>query len=138
MEEEVFKKVASFQYTSEAIIYKGKLESEGVEVFLRDNLTIDTDPMVSNAIGGVKLFVRQEDEPKALTILEAVSTYSLDDSGEAVKCPNCGSTKVDYFTTIQDLKSLLSFLFSIVLLVLPFYTKHKYKCEACNFEFDKP
>ncbi len=138
MEEKVFKKIASFQYTSEAIIYKGKLESEGIEVFLRDNLTIDADPLVSNAIGGVKLCVKQQDEQKALAVLNDISAYSLDDSGNAITCPNCGSTKVDFFTTVHDLKSLLSFLFSVLLVLLPFYTKYKYKCSACHFEFDKP
>lgn len=130
-----FVRVATFQYTSEAQIVKGKLESEGIEVFLRDNLTIDADPMVSNAIGGVKLFVKQEDQPSAMVILEDISNYSLDDSGKALQCPSCGSTKIDFFTTINDIKSLLSFLFSVFLVLLPFYTKRKYNCETCNFEF---
>ncbi len=55
MKNEIFSTVAVFQYSSEAQIIKGRLESDGIEVFLADNLTIDTDPLVSNAIGGVKL-----------------------------------------------------------------------------------
>ncbi len=51
--ENTFIKVASFQYSSEAMIIKGRLEAEGIEVFMKDNNTIDTDPLVSNAIGGV-------------------------------------------------------------------------------------
>ncbi|MCG2612183.1 DUF2007 domain-containing protein [Flavobacterium sp. SM15] len=137
MSTDQFVKLATFQFTSEALIVKGKLESEGVEVFLRDNLTIDTDPMVSNAIGGVKLFVKQEDQTNAVEILESISKYSLDDNGSAIECPKCGSAKVDYFTTVRDIKSLFSFLFSLLLLLLPFYAKHKYKCETCNFEFDQ-
>ena len=54
-EKPLFRKIASFQYSSEAIIYKGRLESEGIAVFMRDNFTIDTDPLVSNAVGGVKI-----------------------------------------------------------------------------------
>ena len=133
-----FCKIATYQYPSEAMIFKGKLESEGIEVFLRDEMTINTDPMVSNAVGGVKLFVYQEDKEKAEAILQSISKYSVDDSGNAIQCPNCGSAKVDYLTTIKDFKSLLSFLFSLLFVLLPFYTKHKYKCEACDFEFDKP
>lgn len=52
---ETFSRVAVFQYSAEAQIIKGRLEAEGIETFLADNHTIDTDPLVSNAIGGVKL-----------------------------------------------------------------------------------
>ena len=69
MENNKFKKIGQFQYSSEAYIYKGKLESEGIEVFVRDNHTVDTDPLISNAIGGVKLFVRVEDYAEAMEIL---------------------------------------------------------------------
>ncbi|MBC7655284.1 MAG: DUF2007 domain-containing protein, partial [Oligoflexus sp.] len=53
MEKSIFKIIATYQYTSEAIIFKGKLESEGIEVFMRDNNTVDTNPLYSNAVGGV-------------------------------------------------------------------------------------
>ena len=77
MKEITFQKIATFQYSSEALILKGKLESEGIEVFMRDNVTIDTDPLVSNAIGGVKLFVRSEDLGKAQGILSEISRIRL-------------------------------------------------------------
>lgn len=60
MEEEKFQLLRRFQYSSEAIIYQGKLESHGVEVFLRDNHIVDTNPLYSNAVGGVKLYVKQQ------------------------------------------------------------------------------
>ena len=44
---ETFKTIARFQYSSEAQIIKGRLEADGIQVFLSDNLTIDTDPLVS-------------------------------------------------------------------------------------------
>lgn len=131
-----FKQVASFQFSSEAIIVKGKLESENIQVFMFDNYTIDTDPMVSHAIGGVKLFVKQVDFERAVLVLESISKYAIADDGKQVSCPQCQGNKVDYYTTINDIKSLLSFLFSFLLFMLPFYTKRKYKCTECKFEFD--
>lgn len=135
MEEIIFKKIGDYQYSSEAFIYKAKLESEGIEVFVRDNHTIDSDPFLSNAIGGVKLFVRQEDYENAMLILADISKFSMDDKGELIKCPKCGAEKIQLLTTIKDFKSLLSFLFSFLVVVLPFYNKYKYKCDNCNFEF---
>ena len=131
-----FQQIGQFQYSSEAIIYKGKLESEGIEVFIRDNHTVDSDPLISNAIGVVKLFVRENDRKKAEEILSDISAFSLDDKGSLIKCPNCGAEKVQLLTTVKDLKSLLSFLFSSLIFVgLPFYNKYKYKCDDCNVEF---
>ena len=55
-----FTTIAVFQYSAEAQIIKGRLEAENINVFLADEYTVDTDPLVSNAIGGVKLQVYTE------------------------------------------------------------------------------
>lgn len=135
MSEETFVKIGQYQYSSEAFIYKGKLEAENIEVFLRDNFTIDTDPMVSNAIGGVKLFVKESDYENAIKILSEISEVSLDDSGKPIQCPHCGAQKAQLFTSVTDFKSLVSFIVSMFFVILPFYTKYRYRCENCNKEF---
>lgn len=135
--EDIFELVGSYQYSSEAIILKGKLETEGIEVFIRDNNTVDANPLYSNAIGGVKLFVNRSDCLKAKDIISQVSQYSLDDNNKLLKCPNCEAEQIDFVTSIKDFKSLFAFIFSTLFLgTLPFYSKHKYKCNKCNFEFN--
>ena len=136
MEKSIFKIIATYQYTSEVIIFKGKLESEGIEVFMRDNNTVDTNPLYSNAVGGVKLFVKSEDFFIANTILSQVSKYSLDENNQLIDCPKCGGKQINMVTSITDFKSFLSFLFSLLLIILPFYSKYKYKCNTCKFEFN--
>ena len=136
MEKAKFRKVASYQYSSEAIIFKGKLESEGIQVFMRDNHTIDTDPLVSNAIGGVKLFVKEEDFTKATTILESISKYEVDNQGLGLVCPSCKEKKAMLVSVVDDAKSFLSMLIALLFIVLPFYVKRKYKCDSCGFEFE--
>lgn len=131
-----FTTVAVFQYSSEAQIIKGRLKTDGIEVFLSDNLTIDTDPLVSNAIGGVKLKVLSHQAIEAKHILNAIQDYAIDDEGNSVQCPNCKSTHVELFSTIKDLKSFFWFIFGFLFSTLPFYTKHKYRCEVCATEFD--
>jgi len=79
MEEEKFTLLRRFQYTSEAIIYQGKLESEGIEVFLRDQITIDSNPFYSNALGGIRMFVKTKNFDKANEILSDINLYSVDD-----------------------------------------------------------
>lgn len=136
MKNETFTTVAVFQYSSEAQIIKGRLESDGIEVFLTDNLTIDTDPLVSRAIGGVKLKVLSYQATEAKQILNAIKQYSIDDEGNSIQCPNCKSIHIELFSTIKDLKSFFSFLYGVLFSSLPFYTKHKYRCEMCDTEFD--
>jgi hypothetical protein len=133
---DTFKTIARFQYSSEAQIIKGRLEADGIQVFLSDNLTIDTDPLVSNAIGGVKLKVLSHQAIEAEDILKSIKKYSINDEGDAVNCPNCNSEKIELFSTIKDAKSLFWFIFGVLFSSLPFYTKHKYRCEDCKTEFD--
>jgi predicted RNA-binding Zn-ribbon protein involved in translation (DUF1610 family) len=133
--EEIFELIGRYQYSSEAIIFKGKLESEGIEVFMRDNNTVDANPMYSNAIGGIKLFVKNEDFAKAKTVLSEISSYSLDEHNELIKCPKCGAEKIEMVTSIKDLKTFFAFIFSILLVLMPIYSQHRYKCDKCNFEF---
>ncbi|XMO87745.1 DUF2007 domain-containing protein [Algibacter sp. AS12] len=137
---ETFTTVAKFQYSAEAQIVKGRLVAEGIKVFLFDNLTIDTDPLVSNAIGGVKLKVLSHEAIEAKSILNSISEYSLDDQGDNLKCPNCNSNKIKLYYTIKESKSFFAFLFALILslltTVLPIYSKDSYRCENCNTEFD--
>jgi hypothetical protein len=79
MAEEKFTLLRRYQYSSEALIYQGKLESYGIEVFMRDINIIDTNPFYSNAFGGVKMFVKTEDFDRANDILNDVNLFSVDD-----------------------------------------------------------
>lgn len=134
--DDFFELIGSYQYSSEAIIFKGKLESEGIEVFMRDNHTVDANPLYSNAIGGVKLFVNSKDYSKAKDIISQVSPYSVDENSKLLKCPKCDTQQIDMVTSVKELKSLVLFGFSLLLSIFPFYAKYKYKCRKCKFEFN--
>jgi uncharacterized protein (UPF0371 family) len=67
-----FIQIANYQYSAEAYTFKTKLESEGIEVFLHNEHSVNTDPLISNAIGGVKLFVFADDVIKAKHILSEI------------------------------------------------------------------
>lgn len=134
---DTFVTLARFQYSSEAHIFRGKLESEGVNVFMADDFTVDVDPLISNAIGGVKLKVFSKDLEKAEKVLKSISKYSLNDDGQPVVCTNCSSQKVNFITTVKSRKSFFCFIVGLLSTSLPFYTKYKYKCEECKTEFEK-
>ena len=47
--------IHSVTYASEAYVIKPVLENEGFDVFLKDELSIQVDIFMSNAIGGIKI-----------------------------------------------------------------------------------
>lgn len=61
--------IITFTYPHEAYLVKGRLESEGIEVMLKDELTTQVNNFYSNAIGGVKLLVQDSDYERAYKIL---------------------------------------------------------------------
>ncbi|HTA27083.1 MAG TPA: DUF2007 domain-containing protein [Bacteroidia bacterium] len=62
--------ILSLPYPQQVYIIKGRLESEGIECFIKDELTVQTNPVYSYAVGGVKLQVKEEDVEAATKILE--------------------------------------------------------------------
>ncbi|MFD1016835.1 putative signal transducing protein [Winogradskyella rapida] len=132
---DTFVTIAKYQYSTEAEIIKGRLESEGISVFLKDNITIDTDPLVSQAIGGIKLNVLAKDEAQAVEILQAIQSYSMDNDGQPLKCPNCGNNHIRLYSTINNVKALVSFLISFLTGTIPFSTRYQYQCEDCKTNF---
>ncbi|PWT94805.1 MAG: hypothetical protein C5B52_19175 [Bacteroidetes bacterium] len=60
----------SYDNYIDANIVLGRLASEGVQAFLRDEYTVTMTPMFTNDIGGIKLTVKKEDELRAKELLE--------------------------------------------------------------------
>lgn len=117
-----FYTLAAFDYPADVQILKGKLESEGIPVFLRDEYTLNSDPLISNAIGGVKVQVYSEDRERALEIYDEIRAYAVDDDGLPVVCPNCKAMRSEVY---YERKGLFNKLF-------PFFEKRKYKCLNCG------
>jgi hypothetical protein len=69
MDSDSYITILTFTYPYEFAIVRGRLESEGIECFVKDELTVQVNPFYSNAIGGIKLQVRKRDWEQALKIL---------------------------------------------------------------------
>ncbi|WP_430906006.1 DUF2007 domain-containing protein [Maribacter sp. 2-571] len=114
--------IASFEFASDVQIVKAKLESEGIQVFLRDENTVNSDPLISTAIGGIKLQVYTNEKDRALAIYNEVRAYAQDDDGLPIRCPNCKAEKSEIY---YGRKGIFYKLF-------PFFEKRKYKCLNCG------
>ena len=69
-----FVEITSYPYPNdpELALFRIELEDAGIEFFEKDSQTLALDPLLSNAIGGVKILVRAENEPEAHEILTEI------------------------------------------------------------------
>ena len=118
--------LAVFEYSTEAQLIKSKLDFEGIETMLMDEKTIDSDPLISQAIGGVKLLVNNNDLEKASEIYNEIRKYEKNEKGDAIQCPKCNSTKI--LVANAQRKSIFFMLF-------PFFETRKLICNDCKTIF---
>ncbi|WP_299063389.1 DUF2007 domain-containing protein [uncultured Polaribacter sp.] len=121
-----YKTLAVFEYSTEAHVVKSRLDSEGLLTMLMDEKTIDADPFISNAIGGVKLLIHYKDFEKAAAIYNEIRIYQKDKNGNAISCTNCSSNRI-LVAPIQR-KNMFYMLF-------PFFEKRRYICNNCKTIF---
>ncbi len=116
--------IRSFTYPHEAHMAKAMLESEGIEVFIKDELTAQVNNFYSNAIGGVKLLVKQSDYSQALSILVEAGYIS-----EKVTRPGtiyawfdtCTSKLPLLGKSALEVRLIIMVAFLLIMLMLPVY-----------------
>ncbi len=112
-----------------ANIILSRLHAEGVECYLKDEVTITIDPILTNAIGGIKLVVRKEN---ARAVREILAGYDTDYMNAAT-CPECGANAFSYIAkpgVTNFLTAILTALFASYA-VAPNYV---YQCGNCKYE----
>lgn len=134
--------IIAFTYPHEANLVKGLLEASGIEVIIKDELTVQVNNFYSNAIGGVKLFVEKSKVEEAMSILveggyvdlkntESENEIEIFDTQYKSCCPYCNSTNVAK-------KSLPGYTFTLSILLLGFplfILKRAYYCFDCTREW---
>jgi len=85
--------VARYSTAFEARLAKAELEAFDLDAVLADEETVDINWLWSNAIGGVKLRVRESDCAEARSVLAMESAEVAD---PAVSCPVCGNADTRY------------------------------------------
>src|SRR5215472_3151662 len=128
--------VGRYRDLSIASVAKSMLDSAGIESFLADDTVIRMDWFYSNALGGIKLLVRDEDEAAARELLEALVPERFDVEGvgeyEQPKCPNCGSLDV----SLEELDRKIAHTGLLVSLPIP-AVKQGWNCHSCGHTWDE-
>jgi len=114
--------VRSYSDAFSAHIAQSRLESEGIKALVVDENLVTNDPLLSIAVGGVKVVVSEHDVEAAREILE--DKVEVEESS----CPSCGSSRVQKLHAGRR-SAFLTLLF----LGFPIgRTKHKFCCEDCQ------
>jgi hypothetical protein len=92
--------IKRYRDLNQASIAQSILESAGIESFLADANLVRMDWFYSNAVGGIKVVVREQDAEEARKLLEqdVPEGFDVEGSGhyEQPRCPSCGSFDISF------------------------------------------
>ena len=80
--------VAVFVSPHEAGLAKGELEAYGIPAYVADEFAIGANPLLSNALGGIKVQVPGSFVEKARKVLSVESPFEAGDEGNAEQLDN--------------------------------------------------
>lgn len=121
--------VDRYFHPTEAHIAAGKLESEGIPVFLLGINHASANWLISNALGGIRLQVPANHVDDARALLTQMAEPV--EYGEP-ECPVCGESKTTAMSNSRKIAFLAVHLFSIP---LPWQSNRRH-CQSCGAEWE--
>jgi hypothetical protein len=126
-----FVSLRSFDNYIEANIVLGMLMASNVNCHLRDEHTITIDPLLSPALGGIKLMVHHAHAEKAWGLLDEAEQQFL----KKAPCPVCKRFSLTIVSTTKKHACRLSALVSMLLNGQSVEVRKVYKCMDCGYDF---
>lgn len=114
-----------------AHIAKGRLEEDGIPCWLKDENTVTIDPILTNAVGGIKLMVGRADAEKAAGILRVIANEEKAEH----PCPRCNSLNIELVSTPRKASNWLSALMGLFLTSYAPKVDMVYHCFDCGHEY---
>jgi len=124
--------VKTFDSYITANIWLARLQDAGIECYLKDEYTVTIDPVLSNAVGGIKLCIEESHLHDGLQLVAAFEN----ENRQKQECPKCGSLNVQYVTK----PGATNWMSAIVFWILGSYAigaEQVYHCYNCGNEFDE-
>ena len=127
-----------FYSAIDAHLTKSKLEDEGVDCILIDEISSSMYPVFTAAGGGIKLQIEEQNLQTATLILKDIEEQPYtDENNIPLICPNCQSTEIlSGINSIKGIRGILAMISVFILGILMVPQKTVYKCRSCNNEFN--
>src|SRR5215213_8839851 len=94
----------SFDNYLYANILLSRLKDEGFNCYLKDENTVTIDPLLSPAIGGMKLMVVENEVGRAISLLDQIEAEYV----ATVACPKCGQQALQLLKKTSEPKNFIS------------------------------
>jgi len=109
----------------EAQVIQSHLQGSGIEAFLPDEMTVQNDWLLTNALGGVRVQVWEDDAERAAEVLREASAGNEQETAKI--CPHCGAELKESHGLGLYPKMLLALVLSI-----PVRSKSTWRCPKCG------
>jgi len=130
--------IIQFDNSIDANMAKTIIEENNIYCFLADENLISVNPLYSNAVGRIKLQVKNQDITSAIEILKnnnyEFKTFNKDDNLGIEPCAKCNSRKV-HVQPANMYRKILAIPFLFIPLIL---RKRIWKCRECHYSWTEP
>jgi hypothetical protein len=121
----------SFNNYLDAHLLMAKLESEDIQCWLQDENTVTLYPILTNAVGGIKLFVNKNDLSRARQIFWEVENNRK----KTIECPKCKGHNVELVSTPRKAANWFSAILTFFLGDYALAVDKVNHCFDCGYEF---
>ena len=121
----------SFNNYVDAHLLLARLESEDIECWLQDENTVTLYPILTNAVGGIKLFVNKNDLSRARQIFWEVENNRK----KTIECPKCKGHNIELVSTPRKAANWFSAILTFFLGDYALAVDKVNHCFDCGNEF---
>ena len=126
-----FVQLRSFDNYIEANIVLNMLQHENINCHLRDEHVVTIDPLLSPALGGIKLMVHHAHVERAWDLIDKAEQQYL----KTIPCPVCKAHALTTISVTREHKCKLAALAYMILNGQSVEVTKMYKCSACGYDF---
>ena len=124
----MYLQLRSFDNYMYANILLNRLKDHGFDCYLKDENTVTIDPLLSPAIGGIKLMVREPEAARARAFLDQVEAEYV----ATIDCPKCGQKGLQILKRTNKPKNFIGALLSQLFLGSTEQEEWFYRCSNCG------
>jgi hypothetical protein len=124
------KTIATFSTPEEAHLFRTRLEAASIPAYVLDEYIVQLNWTWSNAVGGVRVQVSDDDLSSAREFLAEDTPQKAEDA-VAVVCPCCGSDQ----TAPNELYRRLAYLTLLIFQFPMLFGWKRWRCKACRQGF---
>lgn len=126
-----FVPLRSFDNYIEANIVLSMLMASNINCHLKDENTITIDPLLSPALGGIKLMVHHAHAERAWELLDEVEQQYL----KSIPCPVCKEHGLKAVSITKEHRCRFGALISMLLNGRSVEVTKIYQCTYCGYDF---